>query len=260
MAGDFDLTGRAAVITGGNGGIGLGMGKALARAGCAVSIWGRNPEKNRAALAELAPCGAPVEARTCDVVDRAAIEDAFAGTLQAFGRVDGCFANAGVGATGRQAFVDRAADEWRRMFAINLDGVFHVFQVALRHMIKRAESGDRFGRLVATSSLASLFAMPRGEHYAATKAALNALVRALAVEHARYGITANAILPGWIETEMTAGLTHNEKFVANVMPRIPMRRFGDPRDFGGIAVYLMSALSSYHTADCLVIDGGYSVF
>jgi len=86
------------------------MGKALARAGCAVSIWGRNPEKNRAALAELAPCGAPVEARTCDVVDRAAIEDAFAGTLQAFGRVDGCFANAGVGATGRQAFVDRAAD------------------------------------------------------------------------------------------------------------------------------------------------------
>ena len=260
MAGDFDLTGRAAIVTGGNGGIGLGMAKALARAGCAVSIWGRNPEKNRTALAELLPCGAPVEARTCDVTDRAAIEAAFAGTLQAFGRVDGCFANAGVGAAGRQAFVDRADDEWRRMFAINLDGVFHVFQVALRHMVKRAESGDRFGRLVATSSLASLFAMPRGEHYAATKAALNSLVRALAVEHARYGVTANAILPGWIDTEMTAGLTHNEKFVANVMPRIPMRRFGDPSDFGGIAVYLMSALSSYHTADCIVIDGGYSVF
>ncbi len=260
MAGDFDLSGRAAIVTGGNGGIGLAMAKALARAGCAVSIWGRNPEKNRAALAELAPSGAPVEARTCDVTDRAAIEGAFAGTLQAFGRVDGCFANAGVGPSFRQAFVDRTEDDWRKMFATNLDGVFHVFQVALRHMIRRAESGDRFGRLIATSSIASLFAAPRGEHYAATKAALNALIRALAVEHARYGVTANAILPGWTETEMTSGATHNEKFVANVMPRIPLRRFGEPDDFGGIAVYLMSALSSYHTGDCLVIDGGYSVF
>jgi NAD(P)-dependent dehydrogenase (short-subunit alcohol dehydrogenase family) len=260
MAGDFDLTGRTAIVTGGNGGIGLGMTKALARAGCAVSIWGRNAEKNRAALAELAAIGAPAEARICDVSDRAAIEEAFAGTLRAFGRVDGCFANAGIGTSGRQAFVDRSEDEWRRMFAVNLDGVFHVFQATLRHMIDRAGGGDGFGRLVATSSLASLFAMPRGEHYAATKAALNALVRALAVEHARYGVTANAILPGWIETEMTSGLTHNEKFVANVMPRIPMRRFGAPEDFGGIAVYLMSALSSYHTADCIVIDGGYSVF
>ena len=126
-------------------------------------------------------------------------------------------------------------------------------------MIKRAEGGDRFGRLVATSSLASLFGMPRGEHYAATKAALNALVRALAVEEARYGVTANAILPGWIETEMTAGLVQNEKFVGAVIPRIPMRRFGTAADFGGIAVYLMSNLSAYHTGDCLVIDGGYSV-
>jgi NAD(P)-dependent dehydrogenase (short-subunit alcohol dehydrogenase family) len=260
MASDFDLTGRVAIVTGGNGGIGLGMAKALARAGCAVSVWGRNAEKNRLALAELRTWGARVEARTCDVTDRMGVEDAFAGTLEAYGRVDGCFANAGMGASLRQAFVDRTQEEWRSMFATNLDGVFHVFQVALRHMIQRAESGDRFGRVVATSSLASLFGMPRGEHYAATKAALNELVRSLAVEHARYGVTVNAILPGWIETDMTAGLTANEKFVAATMPRIPMRRFGKPEDFGGIAVYLMSALSSYHTGDCLVIDGGYSKF
>lgn len=260
MAGDFDLTGRVAIVTGGNGGIGLGIAKALARAGCSVSIWGRNPDKNRNALAELHECGARVEVRTCDVTDRAAIEEAFGGALESFGRVDGCFANAGMGASGRHAFVDRTEDEWRRMFATNLDGVFHVFQVALRHMIKRAEGGDRFGRIVATSSLASIYGMPRGEHYSATKAALNALVRTLAVEHARYGVTANAILPGWIETEMTAGLTANEKFVGATMPRIPMRRFGSPADFGGIAVYLMSTLSSYHTGDCLVIDGGYSKF
>jgi hypothetical protein len=260
MASDFDLTGRVAIITGSNGGIGLGMAKALARAGCAVSVWGRNAEKNRLALAELRPWGERVEARTCDVTDRVGVEDAFAGTLQTFGRVDGCFANAGMGASGRQAFVDRSEDEWRSMFATNLDGAFHVFQVALRHMIKRANGGDRFGRIVATSSLASLFGMPRGEHYAATKAALNGLVRTLAVEHARYGVTANAILPGWIKTDMSADVMGNEKFVGAMMPRIPMRRFGNPEDFGGIAVYLMSALSSYHTGDCLVIDGGFSKF
>ncbi len=242
MAGDFDLTGRVAIVTGGNGGIGLGMAKALARAGCAVSIWGRNEEKIRVALAELCECGTRVEVRTCDVTDRAAIEDAFAGTLQAFGRVDGCFANAGMGTSGRHAFVERSEDEWRSMFATNLDGVFHVFQVALRHMIKRGASGDRFGRIVATSSLASLFGMPRGEHYAATKAALNELIRTLAVEHARCGVTANAILPVWIETDMTASLTANEKFVGATMPRIPMRRFGNPADFGGIAVYSLNGV------------------
>jgi len=236
------------------------MAKALARAGCAVSIWGRNEQKNRDALVELRECGARVEARACDVADRAAVEDAFAATLATFGRVDGCFANAGIGGEGRQAFVDRTEDDWRRMFATNLDGVFHVFQTALRHMVRRAESGDRFGRLVATSSIASRYGVARNEHYAATKAALNALTRAIAVEHARYGVTANAILPGWIETDMTAGARGNEKFVANMLPRIPMRRFGEPGDFGGIAVYLMSALSSYHTADCLVIDGGFSAF
>ena len=260
MGADFDLSGRVAIVTGGNGGIGLGMAKALARAGCAVSIWARNEEKNGEALAQLLACGAPVEARKCDVTDRAAIEEAFAGTVEAFGRVDGCFANAGIASGGRHAFVDRTEAEWRNMFATNLDGVFHVYQVALRHMIRRAESGDKFGRLVATSSVASLFGPARAEHYAATKAALNTLTRALAVENARYGVTANAILPGWIATDMTDGLIANEKFVANVKPRIPMRRFGEPADFGGIAVYLMSALSSYHTADCFVIDGGYTLW
>jgi NAD(P)-dependent dehydrogenase (short-subunit alcohol dehydrogenase family) len=146
------------------------------------------------------------------------------------------------------------------MFAVNLDGVFHVFQVAARHMIERAQAGDAFGRLVATSSLASVFGTARNEHYAATKAAINALTRALAVELARYGITANAILPGWIRSDMTAGVMANEKFVANVLPRIPMRRFGEASDFGGLAVYLMSSTSSYHTAETFAIDGGYSAY
>ena len=188
--GDFDLTGRVAIITGGNGGIGLGMADALARAGCAISIWGRNAEKNARASARLRAHGGAVETRLCDVSDRKAVEASFAATLAEFGRIDACFANAGSGGGGRKSFVDRSEGEWRRMFAVNLDSVFHLFQFAARHMMDRAASGDAFGRLVATSSTASLFGTARNEHYAATKAAMNALVRALAVELARYGITA----------------------------------------------------------------------
>jgi NAD(P)-dependent dehydrogenase (short-subunit alcohol dehydrogenase family) len=260
LMGIFDLTGRVAVITGGNGGIGLGIAQALAAAGCNVSIWGRNAEKNRTAAAAMAGSAGKVDTRICDVSDPASVQAAMKATLDVFGRVDGCFANAGIGGGGRRAFIDRTEAEWRTMFATNLDGVFHAFQAAARHMTERAEAGDRFGRLVATSSLASLFGTARNEHYAATKAAINALCRALAVELARHGVTANAILPGWIKSDMTAGIMANEKFVANVMPRIPVRRFGEPEDFGGIAVYLMSKASSYHTADCFVIDGGYTAF
>lgn len=256
----FDLSKRVAVVTGGNGGIGLGIAEALARHGCAVSIWGRSPEKNAAAAAALSATGARVHTQVCDVSEPDAAGRATAATLEALGRIDGCFANAGIGGGGRNAFVDRTDDDWRRMFAVNLDGVFHVLRPVLRHMIDRAARGDAFGRIAATSSMASLFGTARNEHYAASKAALNAMLRALAVEHARYGITANAILPGWIDTEMTEGLQANDKFMANVVPRIPMRRFGKPADFGGIAVYLMSAASAYHTGDCIVIDGGYSAF
>src|SRR3954468_4392511 len=256
----FDLSGRTAVITGGNGGIGLGIAQALASSGCSVSIWGRNADKNKAAAATLAGGTGKIDTRVCDVSDPASVKAAMAATLDAFGRVDGCFANAGIGGGGRHAFIDRTEEQWRSMFATNLDGVFHVFQAAAKHMTERADAGDPFGRLVATSSLASIFGTARNEHYAATKAAINALVRALGVELARHGVTANAILPGWIKSDMTSGLMANDKFVANVMPRIPVRRFGEASDFGGIAVYLMSKASSYHTADTFVIDGGYAAF
>lgn len=256
----FDLSGRVAVITGGNGGIGLGIAQALATQGCNVSIWGRNADKNKAAAASMASLAGKVETRVCDVTDPASVNAAMKATLDAFGRVDGCFANAGIGGGGRRSFVERTEEEWRTMFSTNLDGVFHALQAAARHMTDRANAGDPFGRLVATSSLASIFGTARNEHYAATKAAINALVRALGVELARHGVTANAILPGWIKSDMTSGLMANEKFVANVMPRIPQRRFGEPSDFGGIAVYLMSKASSYHTADTFVIDGGYTAF
>jgi NAD(P)-dependent dehydrogenase (short-subunit alcohol dehydrogenase family) len=256
----FDLTGKVAVVTGGNGGIGLGIAEALAEAGCALHIWGRNAEKNERALQVLRAKGARAEAAVCDVSDGKSVEAAMGCALATFDRVDGCFANAGVYGGGERSFLERTLEDWRGLLATNLDGAFLTLQAAARHMVERAGSGDAGGRLVVTSSLASVFGAPRNEHYAASKAALNALIRTLAVELARYGVTANAILPGWIKSEMTEGVLANERFVAAVMPRIPMRRFGEPHDFGGIAVYLMSGASSYHTGDLFMIDGGYAVF
>ena len=254
----FDLTGKTAIITGGNGGIGLAIARALVDAGCAVSIWGRNPGKNQKATASLGTDTARIHSLVCDVTDRGAAEEAFTRTVEEFGRIDGCFINAGIGGGGRSSFLERPFEEWKSMFEINLDGAFHVLQLAARHMVANARAGSPGGRLIGTSSIGALFGAARNEHYGASKSGLVGLMRALAVELARYGITANAILPGYTDTDMTGELFANEKFQNAVMPRLPMRRFGKPEDFGGIAVYLMSDASAYHTADSFVIDGGYS--
>ncbi len=255
----FDLSGRVALVTGGNGGIGLGMAEALAGAGADVCIWGRNPDKNAAAEVRLKATGRRVLALVCDVSDEAAVDDAFARTVEHFGRVDGCFANAGVSGRG-SAFIETTAEHWRRVLSVNLDGAFFTFRAAARHMVERAEAGDPGGRLVGTASLAALSGPSRNQAYAAAKGGLVSMINALAVELARHGVTANAILPGWIETGMTEDVFAGEKFAAAVMPRIPARRWGVPGDFGGVAVYLMSDASAYHTADKFLIDGGYWVF
>ncbi|MEM1315097.1 MAG: SDR family oxidoreductase [Pseudomonadota bacterium] len=255
----FDLSGRVAVVTGGAGGLGFGMAETLVRCGCGVSLWARREDKLAEAKAALAPHGAPVHTRRTDVADPDDVAAAMADTLAALGRVDGMFANAGVGG-GAKPFADRTLAEWRELLATNLEGVVTCFQAAVRHMQARAAAGDPYGRLVATSSVASLDGAAFNEHYGASKGALNSLVRALAVEQARHGITANAILPGYAESEMTEGMFDNAKFMAAVPKRIPARRFGKPQDYGGIAAYLMSGLSAYHTGDSFVIDGGYTIF
>ncbi len=255
----FDLTGKVALVTGGNGGIGLGFAEAVAQAGASVCLWGTNADKNAAALDTVRGHGGDAEAMVCDVSDSAAVDAALAATVDRFGRVDACFANAGV--TGRAKSMLEIDDaEWRRVMGVNLDGAFYTLRAAARHMIARAEAGDPGGRLVGTASLAALSGAARNEHYAATKGALVSMLRAMAVEFARWGVTANAVLPGWIETEMTSPSFNWDKFRDAVLPRIPTRRWGTPEDFGGIAVYLMSDASAYHTADSLLIDGGYWVF
>ena len=255
----FDLTGRVALVTGGNGGIGLGMAEGMAQAGADVCVWGTNADKNAAALERLAQYGTRVDAKVCDVSDETAVTECFAETIARFGRVDGCFANAGIGGRGT-AFDEMTFEEWRRIMDVNMDGVFFTLRAAAKHMRERAEAGDPFGRLSATASLAAISGQARGEHYAATKGGLVSMIKALAVEYARYGVTAHTILPGWIETEMTEGAFGNDKFVDNVKKRIPMRRWGQPEDFAGIAVYIMSTASSYHSAETFLIDGSYFVF
>ena len=256
MPGPFDLSGKVALVTGGNSGIGLGMARSLAQAGADIAIWGTSAAKNETARVELERTGRRVLALACDVGDEAAVAAAFARTVETMGRVDGCFANAGVSGRELASFLDMRTEEWNRVLRVNLHGAFYTFRAAAKHMVHRGEGGV----LVGTASLAAIEAAPRSEHYAASKGAMISMVRAMAVEFARHRIRAHAILPGWIETDMTANAVGNPKFHGNVMPRIPMRRWGTGSDFGGIAVYLMSDASAYHTGDSFVIDGGYSLF
>lgn len=255
----FDLTGKVTLITGGNGGIGLGMADAIAQAGGDVCIWGTNETKNAAAVEQLKAHGTKVSSLSCNVANEKEVKDCFAETLSQYGRVDGCFANAGVSSS-KKSFLDIDDEEWRRVLGVNLDGVYYTLQAATRHMVERAENGDAGGRLVATASLAAISGAARNEHYAATKGGVISMIRALSVEFAGKGITANAILPGWIETAMTENAIGWQKFSDAVKPRIPAKRWGQPEDFGAIAVYIMSNASSYHTGDSFLIDGGYFLF
>jgi len=255
----FDLAGKVALVTGGNGGIGLGMAEGLAAAGADVVIWGSNPDKNAVAEKSLKRHGRRVLAQRCDVADESQVDAAFAAALKAMGRIDGCFANAGVGHA-RATLAELDTKEWRRVMSVNLDGAFYTLRAAARHMTERAKGGQPGGRLVGMSSSSAIHGAARAAGYAATKGAMPTMIRALAVEMARYQVTANSILPGWIETDMTARAIGDEKFAAAVLPRIPLRRWGRKEDFAGIAVYLMSDASSYHTGDSFVIDGAYTIF
>jgi NAD(P)-dependent dehydrogenase (short-subunit alcohol dehydrogenase family) len=256
----FDLTGHVALITGGNSGIGLGMADALAHHGASVCVWGTNPDKNDAAVEQLAQRGGDVTSIVCDVGDEDAVEAATAETLAAHGRLDSCFVNAGVGGQA-PSFVEMTTDEWRRVMRVNLDGAFFTARAVTRHMVDRHGGGDTSGgSLVFTTSGSALYGQQRGQHYGASKAGLISMMKAIAVEHARHGIRSNAVLPGWIESDMTAGAFGWQTFVDKVLPRVPLRRWGDPADFGGLAVYLAGRASGYHTGDVITIDGGYHSF
>jgi NAD(P)-dependent dehydrogenase (short-subunit alcohol dehydrogenase family) len=229
----FDLTGHVALVTGGNGGIGLGMAEALAHHGADVAIWGTNADKNDTAVDRLARYDVEVLSIVCDVGDETAVVAAMADTASELGRIDSVFVNAGVGGQA-PSFLEMSSDEWRRVPA--------------------------GGSIVFTTSGSAFFGQQSGQHYGASKAGVNSMMKAIAVQHARHGIRCNSILPGWIESDMTAGAFQWDRFVDKVLPRVPARRWGTPADFGGLAVYLASRASSYHTGDVITIDGGYHSF
>jgi NAD(P)-dependent dehydrogenase (short-subunit alcohol dehydrogenase family) len=255
VTGLFDLSGHVALVTGGNSGIGLGMARGLARSGADVAIWGTNTARNEAAAAELAAFGTRVRSWPCDVGDEDAVTAAFDGVVEHFGRVDSCFANAGIGGSGTR-FVDTTLAEWRRVTRVDLDGAFLSLRAAARHMVDRGGGGV----LVGTSSVSTVHGAPRNQAYAASKAGLTAIIKGLAVELARYGVTAHSIVAGWTETPLASGVLHDERFERAVMPRMPQRRWGTPDDFARLAVYLAGGAGGFHTGDEIVVDGAYSIF
>ncbi|KJE23331.1 dehydrogenase of unknown specificity, short-chain alcohol dehydrogenase like [Frankia torreyi] len=251
----FDLTGHVSVVTGGNGGIGLGIAGGLAAAGAHVCVWGTNAAKNAAAVERIGAAGGLATGHRCDVGDEDQVVATMAEVAATFGRLDSCFVNAGV-ASQFHPLLETSLAEFREVTRVDLDGAFVTLREAARAMVRFGNGGS----LVATSSLAVLQGQARAYSYGASKAGLTAMIRAAAVELARHDIRANAILPGWTDSPMTHQGLHDERFTERVLPRMPVRRWGRPEDFAGIAVYLASPASVFHTGDSILLDGGYAAF
>lgn len=255
----FDLSGKVVLVTGGNGGIGLGMAEGCARQGADVVIWGRSTEKNEAAAERLSAADVRVRADVIDVANEAAVAAGVTRITDELGRLDVAIANAGMGIPRRDLF-EITAEDFERIEAVNVHGVFFTLREAARHMVTRSQAGEPGGSLVAVASTAAIHGAARNEHYGATKGAVVSMVRAMAVELAAHRIRANTICPGWVRSELTADMQQRERFNEKVISRVPMKGWGDPEDFAGIAAYLASDASAFHTGDTIVLDGGYTIF
>lgn len=248
----FSLKGKVALVTGGNGGIGLAYGRGLVKAGAKVAIWGRNTTKNAAAVKELEEMGGAVAAFVCDVTDSKSVDTAFAETMAHFGQVDICFANAGGG--GPQGLLHKIEDDaWQGILDLNLNSVVYTYRKVVTQLLDRKAPG----KLIVTSSIASLMGTGYAAGYSTTKAAVNGLTRALSVELGRNNIQVNAILPGYIKTEMS--VKTSDAFKAAVVRRNVSGKIGTLKDMEGIAVYLASDASNFMTGQSIVLDGGHMV-
>jgi len=245
----FDLTGRVAVVTGGNGGIGLGMAKGLAAAGAAVVLAARNAEKAEAAVAEL---GGKSVFIALDVADEASCREMIARVAERSGRLDVLVNNAGTSI--RKPPQNYTAAEWHAVLETNLTGAFLCSQAA--HPIMKGSGG---GKMINIGSMFALFGSGYAAPYAASKGALVQLTKSLAVAWAEDNIQVNAVLPGWIDTELTRDARRQVAGLhERVLARTPAGRWGVPEDLAGIAVFLASAASDFITGAAIAVDGGFS--
>jgi NAD(P)-dependent dehydrogenase (short-subunit alcohol dehydrogenase family) len=251
----FDLTGKVALVTGGNSGIGLGFATGLARAGADVVIWGRREDNNRAAEGVLRNHGGRVTSRVVDVSKEADVVNGMRAAIAEMGRLDCVVANAGFAT--QAPFTEMTAEVYHGLLNVNLHGAFYTLREAAKHMVARAKAGDPGGSLILCGSGSIFQGVPTMAHYGAAKGALNSLSKALAAELGPHGIRANVIAPGFIITEMTqADPVLGAQIAAAVAAKAPLGRAGRPEDLEGAVVYLASDASRYHTGDTLVIDGG----
>ena len=248
----FSLEGKTAIVTGGNSGVGLAYAKGLIKSGAKVMIWGRNTEKNAAAVLELKQLGGDAHALLCDVTDPKQCQTAFEETVKILGKIDICFANAG--GAGKQGMLHKISDEdWNAIIKINVNSVVYTFRPIIAYLAERKMGG----KLIVTSSVAANLGTAYAVGYATTKSAVMGLTRALAIELGRYNIQVNAILPGYIETELS--INTPEVFKDATKRRSATGKHGTLEQLEGVAVFLASTHSDFMTGQGLVLDGGHTI-
>jgi len=251
--GAFDLKGRVAVVTGGNGGIGLGMGRGLAEAGAAVVVAARNREKSLRAVALLRGLGVEAEAIEVDVADEASVDALVKATVARFGRLDILVNNAGMNI--RKPVESLALAEWRQVIDVNLTSAFLMSRAC--HPVMKKQGG---GKVINIGSMMSIFGASFAPAYAASKGGMVQLTKAMAAGWAADNIQVNAVLPGWIDTELTQRARQQvEGLHESVLRRTPAKRWGVEQDMAGVAVFLASSASDFVTGAAIPVDGGYSI-
>jgi 2-dehydro-3-deoxy-D-gluconate 5-dehydrogenase len=249
MPPDFDLTGKVAIVTGGNGGIGFGIARGLAKAGANIVIAARQAAKNAQAIAALQETGVKALSVSTDVQDEASVQAMVQATAETFGRMDILVNNAGINI--RKAPQDYTLEEWHRVMNTNLTGAFLCSRAIYPYMVKAGG-----GKIINIGSMTSIFGSSVSPAYAASKGGMVQFTKSLALFWANDNIQVNVILPGWIHTDLTASASP-ERYNF-IRARIPHGRWGEPDELAGAAVFLASRASDYVTGIALPVDGGYT--
>jgi NAD(P)-dependent dehydrogenase (short-subunit alcohol dehydrogenase family) len=255
----FDLTGKVGLVTGANSGLGFGFASGMARCGADVVIWGRREERNERAARRLRELGAGRVMTACvDVAKEVEVAAGIRAAVAEMGRLDCVVANAGFADS--VPFHELTTERYEALLAVNQHGVFFTLREAVKHMKARADAGDPGGSLILCGSLSIFLGVPRLAHYAAAKGAAAAMIRSIAAEYGRDGIRANIVAAGTFYTGLMGGVPREEIPLTAVLDQCnPIPGWGYPEDLEGIAAYLMSDSSRFHTGDMIVIDGGQSI-